>query len=136
MGELVSAPQTKSSNVYFGFSCAAPSQSKRCWVIGPETDFSDGDEESCWTSLAGCGLALLFFRDEFHVAKFEAEIFDGLADQITVAFADVTELGVRNPYKQNRTLRMIVTGGFEPGFVRGPIDFLFQCIEDEHPRIG
>ena len=79
---------------------------------------------------------LLFVGYELHVLKLEAEIFDGLTDQVAVAFADLAELRIGDAHEQNRTLRVIVARGLEPGFVGTAIDFFLQCVENPHPRIG
>jgi hypothetical protein len=81
-------------------------------------------------------LVLFLFGDEFYVAKLQAEVLDSLADQVTVALADVAELRIRNSNEKNRPLSVIVARGLQSGFVRGSIYFFFQCVENTHPRIG
>src|SRR5580698_6304639 len=81
-------------------------------------------------------LVLLLLGYELDVTKVQAEIFNGLTNQVAVALANVAELGIRHSHEQNRPLRVIVTRGLQPGFVRRSVYFFFQCVENTHPRIG
>ena len=67
-----------------------------------------------------CGLsvaAMLFVGNELDVLELEPEIFDGFADQVAVAFADVAELRIGNAHEKDWALRVIVARGLQPGLV-------------------
>ena len=104
MGELVAGADDEIVEGVFGFSCAAPSQSKRCCVAGPRAGLLGG-RRSFAVRIARPlpfvpDLRLLFLGHELDIAELQAEVLDGLADQIAVAFADVAELRIRNANKR------------------------------------
>src|ERR1019366_5466072 len=79
--------------------------------------------------------ALLRIRHELNILIFQAQVLDRLADQVSILLANVAEVGVRHFHEQRRTRRMAEASRFEPRLVGVAVDFLFQRIEHEHPRI-
>ena len=74
--------------------------------------------------------------DELDILILQAEILDGLADQVAVLLADVAEVRIGHAHEQDRSLRMTEARRLEPGLVGMAVDFFFQRIKNEHPRIG
>src|SRR5215470_6866465 len=73
--------------------------------------------------------------DELYVLVFEAEVVDGLLNQVGILVAHMTKLGGGNAHEEDAVAGVTIAGGFEPGIVRVAVDFLFQRIEDAGPRI-
>lgn len=82
------------------------------------------------------GVGIFFRRDELNVIKFELQIFDGFRNQISVALADVAELRRGDLDDQVLAIDVAEARGLEPGFVRVPVDFFLEGVEDSDPRIG
>jgi hypothetical protein len=78
---------------------------------------------------------IVFGGNEFHIFVAEAEIVDRFLNQVGVFVADVAELGGGNAHEQNFVAGVAVAGGLQPGVVGVAVDFLFQGVEDAHPRI-
>src|ERR1019366_2186365 len=74
-------------------------------------------------------------RYELHVLGAEAEIVDGLLDQVGVFVAGVAKLHRRNANEENASAGVTVAGGFQPCVVGMAVDFLFQRIEDARPWV-
>ena len=74
-------------------------------------------------------------RDELNVLISEAEIVDCLLNQVRVLVAFFAIFVARNAHEKYSIADVAITSGFQPGIVGVPIDFLFQRIEDAHPRI-
>src|SRR5208283_4582141 len=79
--------------------------------------------------------ALRFVGYELDVLELKAEVVDGLADEVAVSLADMTELRVGHADEQDAALRVIEARRLQPGFVGGAVDFFFQRVENAHPRI-
>src|SRR5437868_9394738 len=87
-----------------------------------------------WRTLRNYGW-IFFNGDKLKIFEFEAHVIDGLKDQVAVLISDVTELSRGYADKHHLAHRMAEAGGFEPGFVRMMVNFLFQGAENAHPWV-
>ena len=122
--------------------CSIPVESllprrTRCRYSRPEHGSADSSPLRRVAAALVLGGALLGIGHKLDVLELEAQVLDGLADQVAILLADVAEVGVGDTCTNSvGPCRMAEAGGFEPGFVGVPVDFLFQRIQYEHPRIG
>ncbi len=72
---------------------------------------------------------------ELHVLVLEAEIVDGLLNQVGVLVAHVAELCRGHAHEEHASAGVTVAGGLQPGVVGVAVDLFFQRVKDAQPRI-
>ncbi len=94
-----------------------------------------GGGEAAIVTNRSCG-GIVFGRDKLYVVKSEAEVVDSFLNKVGIFVAGVAELDGGNANEEDASAGVTVAGGFEPGIVRVPVDFLFQRIENARPGVG
>jgi hypothetical protein len=96
----------------------------------------DGSESTVLADLAGAGgVGILGGGLEDDVLDLEAEVLDGLLDEVGVAVADVLELCRGDAHKERVAGDMREARGLEPRVVGLAIDLLFERRQDANPII-
>jgi hypothetical protein len=72
---------------------------------------------------------------EDDLIDFEAEVIDGLADEVAVAVADVLELFGGNSYVQGATTDVGKARRFQPGLKALAVDFFLERTQDPNPLV-
>src|SRR5580704_6673648 len=75
-------------------------------------------------------------RNELYLLILEAEVVEGLLNEVGIFVAYLTELRLRYPDEKRASARVTVAGGLQPGVVGVPVDLFFQRVKDAQPRIG
>src|SRR5581483_2212149 len=78
---------------------------------------------------------VVFRRDKLYFAIIQVQIIERFLNKVRVFVAYVPKLGRGYTNVHNAIAGVTITSGLEPGVVRMAIDFLFERIEDAHPRI-
>src|SRR5580658_1217441 len=78
---------------------------------------------------------IVFGGHEFHILVSEPEVVDRFLNQICVFVSDMTELGGWYAHEKNSVAGVAIPRRLQPGVVGMPVDFLFQGVEDAHPRV-
>ncbi len=129
VGELVAAADDEGVEGVAGIQLggAIPVEARLRWrcVAGREAAIM-ADGSCSWVVLGS---------DELYVVEVEAEIVDCFLDEVGIFVASVAELDSRNANEENASAGVAVAGGFEPGVVGVPVNFLFQRVENPSPRV-
>ena len=85
------------------------------------------------TNRGGRGIVLR--GDELHFLELAAQIVQRFLNQIRVFVSNVAELSRGHANEKDRSCRVAVLGGLQPGVVGVAVDLFFQRVENAQPRV-